>query len=563
MATGKTPQRLAPQWVQAYSGYVPGDLGAISTSATTNAEPSGTRGNIAAAKSVNSLNLTGATGVQMTGSGALTLVSGGLIANTSGGIRAGILKGSPSGDLTVNTVQDIVISSAIPDNGGPTALVKTGAGTLTLSGTTSYTGDTYLNNGTLVYIPPLNATYAGSIHGLGNLTKSGTATLTLTGMSDYSGATTITGGGLCVDGALGPNSAVTLQSSAVLSGSGTIGGDVTATGGTIALSPGGTILGAVTIGSGTLTVGNATGNYLSTAGGLNVTDGGALLVSPSATIVGNVDLSSSAESNFSGVLSGLNSVLTLDAPAGGTLTVGSSASSTYGGIVLQAGTLKIANTAALGSNALTINGGTLDLGGWSNFMLTTLAGAGGMIETSSGTASLLVNPSTYMTDNYSGSIADGAGSVSLVKEGAGTLVLSGSNTYSGGTTVEAGTLEATCPGALPNGSALTVGSDAAIFGGDLMPSGRRCLLPQRSPTRPQPLFPSRARWRFCLWRPSGSRPYMFLAEAKGMPLACPVEPHARRYLQRASSRAFVPRSPATASPSLGSGGRKERGTSPV
>ena len=44
-------------------------------------------------------------------------------------------------------MQDIAVSSTIPDNGGPTALVKTGPGTLTLSGTTSYTGDTYLNNG--------------------------------------------------------------------------------------------------------------------------------------------------------------------------------------------------------------------------------------------------------------------------------------------------------------------------------------------------------------------------------------------------------------------------------
>jgi len=86
------------------------------------------------------LNLTGSTGVQMSGTGALTLVSGGLIANTTGGIRAGILKGSASGELTINTVQDIAISSAIPDNGGATALVKTGPGTLTLSGTTSYTG---------------------------------------------------------------------------------------------------------------------------------------------------------------------------------------------------------------------------------------------------------------------------------------------------------------------------------------------------------------------------------------------------------------------------------------
>ena len=101
----------------------------------------------------------------MTGTGALTLVSGGLIANTSGGIRGGILKGSASGELTVYTAQDIAVSSTIADNGGPTALVISGPATLTLSGSNSYTGDTFLNKGTLVLMPPANATYSGAIHG--------------------------------------------------------------------------------------------------------------------------------------------------------------------------------------------------------------------------------------------------------------------------------------------------------------------------------------------------------------------------------------------------------------
>ena len=82
---------------------------------------------------------------------------------------------------------------------------------------------------------------------------------------------------------------------------------------------------------------------------------------------------------------------------------------------------------------------------------------------------------------------------------------------------------------------------------------------ERRPTRTQRLFPSQARSGCCLRRQLGSRPYMLLAEAKGMPLACPVEPHARRYLRCGSSHPFARRSPATATPSLGSGGRKREG----
>ena len=68
-----------------------------------------------------------------------------------------------------------------------------------------------------------------------------------------------------------------LQGGAVLSGSGTIGGSVVATGGVIALSPGGNIAGSVTVAAGTLYVGGAgAGNDFSTSGGLFVSGLGAL-----------------------------------------------------------------------------------------------------------------------------------------------------------------------------------------------------------------------------------------------------------------------------------------------
>ncbi|MBP7276199.1 MAG: autotransporter-associated beta strand repeat-containing protein [Kiritimatiellae bacterium] len=81
-----------------------------------------------------------------------------------------------------------------------------------------------------------DTTYAGVISGAsGRLTKTGSGTLTLTGASTYSGATTVSAGMLRVNGSVA--SATSVASGATLSGSGTIGNNVAvASGGT--LSPG-------------------------------------------------------------------------------------------------------------------------------------------------------------------------------------------------------------------------------------------------------------------------------------------------------------------------------------
>jgi autotransporter-associated beta strand protein len=72
-----------------------------------------------------------------------------------------------------------------------------------------------------------------------------------------------------------------------------------------------------------------------------------------------------------------------------------------------------------------------------------------------------------------------SGSAKLSKDGPGALILSGSNIYSGGTSVLAGTLIVSHADGLLNGSSLTVGAGAsAIFGG--------AVLPQRAAPVPEP-----------------------------------------------------------------------------
>jgi fibronectin-binding autotransporter adhesin len=80
---------------------------------------------------------------------------------------------------------------------------------------------------------------------------------------------------------------------------------------------------------------------------------------------------------------------------------------------------------------------------------------------------LTLNPNTGVTDTYSGAIANGAASMTLTKTGLGTQVLSGTNTYSGNTTISAGNLQvgASGTGSTAAGSAVSVNGASAVLSG--------------------------------------------------------------------------------------------------
>jgi YVTN family beta-propeller protein/autotransporter-associated beta strand protein len=201
---------------------------------------------------------------------------------------------------------------------GPGSLTKIGLGTLTLSGSSTYAGATNVNAGTLQAgavnaLSPLSAftvaggatldlnnfnqtigslagagsvtlgaatlttgndntstTFSGGISGTGGLAKIGSGTLTLSGSSSYSGATAVNAGTLTVNGSIA-NSVVTVNSGAMLNGTGTVGGLTIASGGTFAPgnSPGTmTVAGNLAFQSGALYVVQVTS---STASSTNVT----------------------------------------------------------------------------------------------------------------------------------------------------------------------------------------------------------------------------------------------------------------------------------------------------
>jgi len=225
----------------------------------------------------------GGTALNVTGSATLQLAA-------AVGAMARAMPISSGQTFTIDTNGFNLSNSGIVS--GPSgALLKTGAGTLTLTGASSYGGGTTISNGTVSVSGAgslssggsvsltsassvfdisgssgsqtigdltgvLNstvalgsrtlifgtstalATFAGTISGSGGITKAGTGNASLTGASNYMGATSVAAGRLSVNGSI--TSAVTVQNSGTLGGTGTIAGNVTVNnGGTI--SPGNSI----------------------------------------------------------------------------------------------------------------------------------------------------------------------------------------------------------------------------------------------------------------------------------------------------------------------------------
>ena len=82
----------------------------------------------------------------------------------------------------------------------------------------------------------------------------------------------------------------------------------------------------------------------------------------------------------------------------------------------------------------------------------------------------------------SGGIGQSGGSQGLTLSGGGTMILSGTDNYSGGTVVSAGTLIVTAPAALPSGGSLTVGAGGTfIFDPSVTPSKVTTIVPNETP----------------------------------------------------------------------------------
>jgi len=419
-------------------------------------------------------------------------------------------------DVDANSV------TVLPDNlSGSTNLIKGGAGTLALTGTSTYTGGTTINlgtlqlgnggttgsvlgnivdNGTLAFNRSDDFSFANTISGTGGLTKAGANVLTLTGANSYTGSSQVQAGSLYVDGdQTAATGATTVASGATLGGKGIMGGDVTvADGATLAPGSNGAI--------GTLTInGNLSLSSRSTLdyGFAALTTSGTWLgdvvnVKGNLTLDGTLNVSvASGDALGPGVYRLLN--------YGGTLV--DNGLSATNGLLVQTGVthqVNLVNTQGMNvsfwdgdagpQNDHVINGGDgtwqssgagsktnwTDAGGAVNAAYTdgsfaVFQGAPGTVTVDATHGDVIATGMQFANNGYvvqgdaihlvgsagdpahsiirvgDGSTAGAAyvatinsvftGSSGLVKTDAGTLVLGGDNTYTGGTSINGGTLQ--------------------------------------------------------------------------------------------------------------------------
>ncbi|EDI3022634.1 AIDA autotransporter-like protein ShdA [Salmonella enterica subsp. enterica serovar Kentucky] len=388
-----------------------------------------------------------------------------------------------------------------------TSLIKQGAGTLILNAENTYTGGTTISGGTLVATNvdalgsgdvtddatlELNTggTFDNAIGGSGNVVKSGADTLTLSGSNSYTGGTTISGGTLVASNveALGTGD-VTNNATLELNTGGDFINNIGGTGrveksgdDTLTLSGSNTYTGGTLINGGTLVASN-----VEALGTGDVTDNATLALNTGGTLVatnvdalgtGDVTNSSTLELNtggtFDNAISGSGQVV-----KSGDETLTLSGSNTYtGGTLISGGTLVATNVDALGTGDVTDNA-TLELNTGGTFD-NVISGSGQVVKSGDDTLTLsgansytggtLISGGTLVATSVealgSGDVTDNAvlelntggtfdnaisGSGQVVKSGDKTLTLSGANSYTGGTTISGGTLVASNVEALGSG----------------------------------------------------------------------------------------------------------------
>lgn len=391
-------------------------------------------GTVPTAVSANTIRYTAAAGT--TTLGASFSVNGLMNAGTGmWTIASNALTIGAERELVVNTANNqIAISSVIQDNaGGASSLTKTGTSTLTLSGNNTYTGVTYISQGTihLTHNNALGTTDGHTVINTNGSTSLGGA-LTLGNNITVAENITVTGPG---DG-ISASYASTIAST---SGNNTITGIITLVGSNsyrFGASGGATLnLGLIQrtgtdsaslvfSASGTGVV-NVTQPIKNNNGSLTIHGGGIAVLSASGNEVGNT-----AIQNISTLKLAANNAL----PSIRDLQVGNS----------------INNTSSTANNDI----GTVFLEGISQ---TVNALNGVMNQTNSATtekrkitsSSDLDSTLTVGFSNSTNAIFDGviengtgAGKISFVKIGTGTQTLSGTvaNTYTGDTTVQGGIL---------------------------------------------------------------------------------------------------------------------------
>lgn len=332
--------------------------------------------------------------------------------------------------------RNITLSGKISDSGeAGGSLTKTGPGLLALAGANTFTGGLTIQNGTVEARTNDAALGAGTV---------------IMGGAGSSGATFITGRSIANPFTIEAPDSGSIAIGANGSGSGYV------------------LSGAITL-HGDLTIrtfdnpisGSVTARAFLTGG---VAGTGNLLIDNQGLAENTISLTTGAINHSGGII--------VQGTATGTTTIGAdiganvtsltqnSATSTLvlsgnnaytGGTTISAGTLRLgaANVIpdGVGKGGVSL-AGTLDLNGFPE-IINGLAGSGTVDNTAASTPAVLTVSSGSI---FGGTLRNTGAALSLVKAGDSDFILTGSNTYSGGTTINAGRLFISSAGALtPNG----------------------------------------------------------------------------------------------------------------
>ena len=429
--------------------------GTLTLSGTNNSAGSGVSG---ITVSAGTLAVGASTNLGQT---TLTLDGGTLASIAVFSSGTGVTLGGGGGTVDVSA-GSITLSGTVSGTGG-LSITSTNAGNvLGLSGTNSYSGGTMLGSGILQFGSDTAAgtgtltVNGGKLRGSGSTARTIANNLVLGGTMTMSGSAALTFTGTVDLGGTARTVNNTITESLTLNGAVSNGSLTVANGGTGGLVLGGTnSMTGITVSSGTLSVADAA----SLGSGTTTLSGGTLSITGATTIANAIALSSgstisnAAAATLSGVLSGSG---TLTKAGAGTLTLSGTNTHT-GAVTVSAGTLAAAGGSAIGdASAVTVSSGaTLSLGS-GNETIGSLAGAGNVV------LSYRLTAGGNNSDTTFSGIISSTNTSGLTKTGTGTLTLSGANSYTGSTTVSAGTLAVSGSGTVGSGSAVTVDSGATL-----------------------------------------------------------------------------------------------------
>jgi autotransporter-associated beta strand protein len=412
------------------------------------------------------------------GLGDVTLDSGVLSTSGAHTIGNGILVNSTGGTIDSAGNSFEVLGSIADGSGAPGTLTiaGTGGGTVLLDGANTYTGPTVIAAGAT-----LQPTSAGALSASSDYTVNGSLNVG----SGGNGATirSLAGTGT-VENSLGGDSMLHIAT-----GSGqtaTFDGQITENGG------GNPHLGIAIEGQGTQVFTNAGNNYsggtVLTSGILEIADAGALgsghVVFNGGTLKldGGYTLYNDIQVDDAGGtldIAGNNVTLNGDLSEIGSGT-GYLSVSGYGAVTLNGhnylsgGTAVEANGSLTVANAFALGGGTVALGTASTIAFINGSSSFNNAFTLDGDP--IFDVASGLTTALTGIIADAPSPAlpgMLEKTGTGTLVLSGANTYSGGTTLSDGTLQVGVdtvgtPGSITSSA---IGTGALAFDGGTLQAG--------------------------------------------------------------------------------------------